>query len=197
MVTVDYQVGASANDGYWIPAYGLFEAAGLDGDLMGDYFDTFPLCSFARFTGVTIPAGATINVATLQLYFKEIGQGSTPKCTIYADDQVNPSAVSSSSDGEGRTKTTAGVASNLPADGTWWTSGSLVSVIQELVNSYSYASGSAMQLLFLGDADGSGSIFVESYDTDPTKAAKLHIEYTAAGGSVAVPIFVDSFRRRR
>lgn len=181
---VDYQVGASADDGYWITDLLIFSNTDL---LWLGNLDMYPMNAFVRFTGVTIPAGATITSATLQLYFKSVEYGSDPKCTIYADDQSNPSVVSSGSNGDGRTKTTANAAAELPEAGTWWTSPSLVSVIQELVNSYSYASGSAIQLFLLGNVAGSGYIKVYDYGTDSSKSAKLHIEYT---GVRAQAIFI-------
>jgi len=176
--TVNYQVGAGADDGYWI--VDVFANDAEDGDICGDYFGD-PFTLFLRFTGVTIPVGATITASKIQLYYRfseEYDEGADPKCTIYADDQANPSAVSSVSDGDGRTKTTASVAADLPESGTWWDSPELKTIIQELVNSYSYASGSAMQFLLPGNPAGAGCIFIHSYDTAPLKAAKLSITYT-------------------
>lgn len=187
-------MGASADDGYWATAYALFDNAGADGDALGN-ISTYTINVFCRFTGVTIPAGATINSATLQLYFKTVWSGDDPKCTIYADDQSNPSAVSGYSNGDGRAKTTASVAAELPESGTW-SSYTITAIIQELVASYSYASGNAMQFLLIGNNAGNGYIAIHSYNTDATKAMKLSIVYTEAASGSVIPVFMNQYRRR-
>jgi hypothetical protein len=49
---------------------------------------------------------------------------------------------------------------------------------------YSYAAGSAMQIIIKSPTSGSSNwTRVITYDSDPTKAAKLHIEYTEAAAS--------------
>lgn len=189
MTAVDYQVGANENDGYWFTAYSVFDTTYV---AMGS-FGGQQVSSFVRFPGVTIPNGATITAATLQLYYSSLPSGTDPRCEIYAEDAATPGAVTGYANGDAKTKTTAHVAADLPVSGTWWTSGSLVSIIEELMASYSYASGNAIQLLLLGNVSYDGYVIDKDYNDDPTKAAKLHIEYSVpASGS-----FVPPTRKRR
>ena len=181
---IDYQVGASANDGYW---YGTtFSNAGSN-LFVGRRTDG--ICTdFALFSAVTISNGATIDVAYIQLC-KYTYLGTIAACTLSFEDAADPSAISSIADGSGRTLTTNNVSwTPIAQNGTWFDSPSIVDVIQELVDSYSYASGANMQCLIAGSgASGDNYYRVYSYDyTGNELGPKLHIEYTeAAGGTWA------------
>lgn len=177
MGSQDYQVGAIADDGFWITDFEEFSY--VEGVPIGE-FEGSSINGFCRFPSVVIPAGATITAATIQLYYDSVQEGDDPRAIIYAVDEANPSAISSYGDGDGRAKTSASVAAALPTSGTWWTSPSLVAIIQELVDSYSYAGGAAMEFVFEGDVSYSGCVLFYDYDVDSTKAPKLHIEYTEA-----------------
>lgn len=190
MTTVNYQVGAGGDDGYASDGE-PFNVSGT-AYYIGYYFLSGAYTTFLRFTGVTIPAGSTINSAKLQLYLYQGYSSCTVK--IYADDQSNPSAPTTSSNLLGRTKTTNYASATGPTSGTWWDSPSLVSVIQELVDSYSYASGSAMQFIIVNNSASNSCSFF-SYNYGSSYGAKLIIEYTAPSGSV-VPVIMSQYRRR-
>ena len=184
---IDYQVGASANDGYW---YGTtFSNAGSN-LFVGRRTDG--ICTdFALFSAVTISNGATIDVAYIQLC-KYTYLGTIAACTLSFEDAADPSAISSIADGSGRTLTTNNVSwTPIAQNGTWFDSPSIVDVIQELVDSYSYASGANMQCLIAGSgASGDNYYRVYSYDyTGNVLGPKLHIEYTeAAAGKPAANV---------
>lgn len=175
MATVDYQVGSNANDASWFDVFWVNEPG--YGVTFGR-FETYTLKAFVRFANVTLPAGATIVTAYLSFYY--MGRdGTPPACKIYAEKAANPTAINSPGDGDGRTKTTAYINQTHPTSGTWWNTGELKTVIQELVDSYSYASGAAMQFIVVGPSSGSGTNMGYSYQRDDNSsyAAKLHIEY--------------------
>lgn len=175
MVTIDKQVGANADDGYWMaPSTFSYDSVVLAlGGLYG-----YAINVFCRWTGITIPAGAKITSAYVSFRFYSYS-GTPPKCTLYFEDAANPSAISSASDGNGRVKTTANISVTGPTSGEWWNTGSIVSIIQELVDSYDYSSGAAMQMIINGVA-GNGVSRQSAYEygtADGRWAPKLHIEY--------------------
>lgn len=183
--TVDYQVGASADDGYW--AGSSFRASnsytvGRVGHDASAYNHLF-----SRFAGVTISAGATITAAKISAYYGG-SSGWTGTGRLYFNDAANAVAPTNSTEADALALTTAYIDWN-PAwsdPGKWYDSGSITAIIQELVDSYSYASGSAMQLVWKGTNTDNSWGGVRLYDyTGNAHGLKLHIEYTeaAAGGN--------------
>jgi len=169
--TVDYQVGASGDDCMWDP--------------YGDFFPTYPNLNMGgrskfavRFASVTIPDGATIDTSYLSFRYYS-SRGTPPVCTLSAEDAANPSQITSCSDGASRTLTTNNIEITSPTSGSWWNSDSLNTIIDELMMSYSYASGSAMQFIVVDTLNLSYGA-VSSYDHYSGYAPKLHIEYTEA-----------------
>ena len=176
--TVDYQVGASANDGFYDIDYSYFYSA--DELRYGSASANFRYVGFARFTGVTIPVGATITTANLQFLIYS-AYGSHPLLDIYFEDAANPGAITDAADGEGCTRTTATVQSTPNTTSGWWTTSDISSIIQELVNSYSFASGAAMQAIVRPPAISGSNQYgkARAYDyTGNVSGPKLHIEYT-------------------
>ena len=172
MVTLDYQVSTPEDDGYWIAPM-TFSYGSVDLVLGG--LSTHPIKVFCRWTGITIPAGAKITSAYVSFRFRD-SSGTPPKCTLYFEDAANPSAISSMPDGDKRVKTTANISVTGPTSGEWWNTGSIVSIIQELVDSYDYSSGAAMQMII----DGVTSSYSSSQSAyDGGWAPKLHIEYAS------------------
>ena len=131
-----------------------------------------------RFTGISIPKGATITSAKLE-FVAVTSQSSTASLTIRGDKEANaPEFTSSNSRISARPRTTA-VANWSPSA---WTSGNAYStadfrtVVQELVNQSSWASGNAMAFVITG----SGQRKAQSYDGNSSKAAKLTVTYDLA-----------------
>ena len=179
MTTLNYQVGASGDSGRcdntgYFTTYGIY---------VGNY-SLNTTDGWCRFTGVTIPVGSTITSAYIS-YYGGFGSVCPIASSIYFEKVANPSAPSSQSDYISRTKTTNHVSWNpsIFNFGTWYNSPDLTAIINELMSSYSYASGAAMQVLHYdaGSSDGS-FINATSYDDDSIHAPKLVIVYSS--GSV-------------
>jgi hypothetical protein len=175
---LDYQVSTPEDDGYWTEmwTFSNYSSTLALGCLAG-----YPTNVFCRWTGITIPAGAKITSAYVSFRFCYYS-GTPPECTLHFEDAANPSAISSASDGEDRVKTTANISVTGPTSGEWWNTGSIVSIIQELVDSYDYSSGAAMQMIINPGAESYGASRQSAYeDGYPAGlwAPKLHIEYAS------------------
>src|SRR4030042_6949419 len=137
---------------------------------------------FWRFQGITIPAGSTIDVAYLQAYDYSGDQSGTPQLIIYGVDEDHPPPPTSPADFDADPLTAASVDWDGAWTGvTWHTSPSIISIIQELLASYTI-SGDAM--MFQVKNDGGTTDRWNSwyfYETDSSRAPKLHIEYTEGG----------------
>jgi len=139
---------------------------------------------------VTIPDGATIDAAYLTLEF-DSGTLDEPDLTIYGEDTATPAAFSAGTATftiSGRSRTSASVnwgSTDLGGPGSFNTS-SIVSIIEELMASYSYASGAYMSILLTSRAnDANRDARIVLYDGSTTTAPLLHIEYTEGGGVTA------------
>ena len=178
MTTLDYQVAASADDGH-----GFYSGANIYnsgtllyfGQTIGNAYTTY-----VRWDGVTIPDGATIDEAYISMRY-DSKYGTPPTCTIYFEDDDDPAAVSNKTDLGARVQTTANVSWATPSTGEWVNTGSIISIIEELMASYSYASGAAMQVLVVGPQGGSTSNYskIRSYDYEGNDQGPiLHIKYS-------------------
>lgn len=183
MTTVEYSSAASNQDANEnnSGAVAINSTTALV-DAVNEYFGYY-------FAGVTIPNGATINVAYVTIYVPT-GTLDEPQHTIWFEGGSAPGVFTTVSFSiSGRTPTTATVVwdnANLGAPG-YFNTPSLVAIIQELMASYSYAAGAPMVMVIQGGADGTRDLESRFWDFDSstTYSAKLHIEYTAAsGGSV-------------
>jgi hypothetical protein len=132
-----------------------------------------------RFNNVTVPRGATITSAKLQVY-------SSQSQWIYVDVQFaaeasnNAATFSTSSKPSQRSLTTARV--NHSSDGswsanTWYDLDDISSVIQEVTNRTGWQSGNSLVIILKGTGGSYGRKFIASYDGDPTYAPKLVITY--------------------
>jgi hypothetical protein len=175
---VDYQVGAGANDGIVI-ASNIYPTHNY---LYFGFLMTNPRHFYCRWPNVIIPDGATVTKSYVSFCY-HTSDGTPPECVVYFENAANPAAPSSASDFKDRTKTTAkiNIAGPVLTDGDWWDTGSLNSILNELLGEHSYASpGAAMQLLEISSGSGTNYSSQFSYDGDSAKAPKLHIEYTEA-----------------
>jgi hypothetical protein len=180
-VTIDEQVGTSADDGFVEQSPGFLDAftearSGARGAF------TFEHDAWFRFTGISGLSGATIDVAYISLWGNNVDSG-TPLTKIYAEDAAAPAAPTDKADMDSKIRTTAGVDWDSPglSLSAFTASPSIVAVIQELADSYD---PSAIQIL--QDDDGSSQASnnhtrPSSYDQATAEAAKLHVEFTAAG----------------
>lgn len=187
IATVDKQVVASSDDAYhtqagW-PDYSHVDgvvyagAPGSAGATVGGW----------RWTGLNIPAGATITNAYVEL--NQEGYGFDLTSTLALEKSASPATFSSGSSPSSRwgNKTTfqiswAWAKSNPNA---WIKTPSLAAGIQELVDSY----GAVDSIVLLENGTGvtAGQYHSwKSYDSNSVFAAKFHVEYST-GGTVSSP----------
>ncbi len=200
MATLDYTVNVGSNDAWWDTSAINTGAAGFRLGTVGGAGGF--RSSFARWN-VTIPAGATIGTAyvTLTDWWNESTSASVTT-TIAGHDADNPAALTTQAGCVSATRTTATV-SFVWASGTAQTTDTehttpeLKTIIQELVNSYSYSSGAALTLLFdYASVSADRQLVFNAYDDSTTKAPKLHIEYTEAA-TTKIPILMNQYRQRK
>lgn len=170
---IDAQVAASADDGNWSTTLGSFannnttDQIGLNGYMH----------IFARWTSITIPAGAIIKNSYVKIYV-ENSENVAVSTTLFFNDIAIPTSPTSYSTAGAKVSTTEHVHWTLPAASGWAQSDDISAIIQELMTSYtSFANGSMMMLLFsdLSDADYND---VRTYDyAGNLHGAKLHIEW--------------------
>lgn len=136
-----------------------------------------------RFTGVSIPKGATITRAYLEFTVDETSSETT---SIVFNGQAADNAAAFSStayDVSKRSKTSASVSwNNIPA----WTSvgaklqsPDLSGILQEIVKRTGWASGNSLVILI----NGSGRRVARAYESGSSTAPLLHIEYLPAGST--------------
>ena len=176
--TVNYSVTATADDAIWVTANDPTFSNNWPYLILGRGGSSYN--NAMRFAGVTIPDGATIDVAYIT-FIADALAGTPPACILYFEDAANPSALSSAADGDARILTTAttSITGSAAAAGTAWHSPSLVLILNELMESNSYAAGAAMQCIIKNftsvnnqySAPASGN----NTNYDPPL---LHIEYT-------------------
>ena len=167
---IDEQVEASTDDGIasTSPSY---DAAYIKG-YVGAISD-FLYGSWYRFPGISGLSGAAITVAYIELYYDfRLG---TVLSTIYADDQEAPGYPEDGDDYWTRGLTDASVDWDAIGTGTWVQSPSIVSIIQELADSYD---PSVIQIIHKGRGTGTNYWSCDMWDGEPNRAPKLYIEYT-------------------
>src|SRR3990172_4251525 len=179
--TLNFQVGASLDDTYVKNATESNNPTAVDlfvGEAGGNIYD-----SGYRWTGITIEDNSTIDVAYISLYLDFIDSSGTIKTIIYFEDVSSPAQFDGATWVPARTKTTASttwdINSGAPeTQGAFNNSPSIVSIIQELIDTYTYSSG-VMAFFHLNNASPAWRYIIsDSYDGVQANAAKLHIEYT-------------------
>jgi parallel beta helix pectate lyase-like protein/K319-like protein len=139
-----------------------------------------------RFTGVTVPAGATIIRAYIQ-FEAEATQSEATSLILRGEAADDPATFASTDGGiSSRPRTAASAIWSPPA---WTVMGEaglgqrtpdLEHVIQEIVDRPGWASGNAIAILITG----TGKRTARTQEIDPTGAALLHVEY----GGLAQPL---------
>ena len=134
-----------------------------------------------RFTGVTLPPGATITAAWVQFQVDEVSTAAA-SVTVAGEAADNAGAFTTTARSiSTRPRTTADrgldarCRGRRPAARTAaQRTPDLAAVIQEIVGRPGWASGNALALMVTGD----GTRIAESFDGGAAKAPVLHIEYT-------------------
>jgi hypothetical protein len=137
-----------------------------------------------RFTGVSVPKGATITNAWVQFQTDEVDTVAT-NLTVYGEAADNATTfTTAASNVSTRARTTASAAWAPP---TWPTVGArttaqrtpnLSTVVQQIVNRTGWQSGNALALIITG----SGTRTAEAFESGAASAPVLHVEYTAGSG---------------
>lgn len=190
MATLNLQVGASTDDARNING-ALSKQTNPTTMHLGKFNTTDKYWNGFRFTGVTIPQGATITSATLDLYSAAVTGGTLAKTIWYGALETNGVTFNTTTVyPEGKPRTTATVTKDFTTS-AWTTTGfgidpvTVTTLVQEIVNQGGWSSGNA--LILLGYDNGSANtsyIGHNTYDSNTTRAAKLQIVYSSA---TAVP----------
>ncbi|MBI5670896.1 MAG: PKD domain-containing protein, partial [Chloroflexi bacterium] len=146
-----------------------------------------------RFTNVTIPAGATINSAFLQVYSTQ-SQWITINLRLAADASDNSAAFSANSRPSQRPLTNQRVAhaSNVLWNAnTWYNLDDMSPVIQEVVSRPGWQSGNSLSVIIQGTSAGSWARkFFRSFNGGATTAPRLIVTFTTSGGTQGAPAVV-------
>lgn len=130
-----------------------------------------------RFTGLTIPAGATITNAYLTLTAEDTNtEASSVAIVGEARDNAAPFTTANSNI-TGRPTTTVSINWTLPPwiSAQAYRSPDITAVIQEIVSRPGWSSGNALVLIL---TLGPGERDAVSYDQNSSAAPRLHVEYT-------------------
>lgn len=180
MPTINKQVSDNKDDGHW---YGSNFSTTTTTAYYGVNSAGVATHNYYRWTGVTIPVGAIITSATVSCYDHGSGVGTLPDGTkLYFHKSLNPAAPTNVTQANAlvSSATTNWVRPAMSNGGSWFAHPNVKDIIQELVDTYDYSSGSAM-MAFIISAAGSfgncGAIYMRDY-TGNTRGAKLDITYT-------------------
>lgn len=173
MATVNLIVEQSSDDAQ--------EATGGAVTLDGEY----PLANdvdewlAVRFQNVTIPAGSTINTATLTMY--ATGTHDDIHVDIYAEDGDAGTFTTDANNISGRSMTTGKADWDSDGVGAGDENVSVVTPIQEVISGGNWASGYDLALIL--DAQASCDFSFWAYDVSDTNCPRLDIDYTAPSGA--------------
>lgn len=183
MADIVSQVGIATDDGVW--RAGAFNSATDSILSLGTYAESDPYRSFALFRNISIPRGTKISSAYISFtFFNYVNDIDTVE--IYFENANSPAPISSIVDGDSRVKTTQHVSWEPPIvpTNTRIDTPDLSSVIQELVDSYSY-NNQTMQLIIIGSGSGTINKRILVYSYYPPNQSYSPILYisTAPGGA--------------
>ena len=178
MTTVNYQVGAGDDDAYENQDDTNFTLTGAVDQSASTTIGARTI-SGHRFTSVTVPKGADIITATLQLFILGTANDDI-NVDIHGEDADNAVDFAADADTINRVRTTAAVAwvqDSLITVAAFRSSPELKTVIQEIVNRGSWVSGNAIMILCKGKSDVTKACITRGHEDAPSEAAKLDITY--------------------
>lgn len=186
MATTTVQVSTSIDDARSTNSTGAFNSTSTS-LFLGKYSDGNDYYNGFRWTNVTVPQGATITSATIDLFSSQQTGGTTAKTIWHGEAVDNAAQFSSSHAPNSITTTTASdsydiTVSKFTALGFGVDSIVVTNSVQEIVNRAGWASGNA--LILVGHDNGSAaSSYVGSstYDRLSSRGAQLTINYTTGG----------------
>ncbi len=186
--TLDLQVGASADDDLINRLPTPTWSNTNDRFIAGSFTPTsFQWGASARFTGISIPAGATITVSYLTLISANTTATVTTNTDLCAENANNPTQNISYADHIGRTRTASVPWNSIAA----WTTGqsyqspSMNAPVQTVVDDNG-GTGNALKI-FWEDLNNRSSPDASrraaSWDHATSNPPAIHIEYTEGGGT--------------
>jgi hypothetical protein len=154
-------------------------------DTTFDPWTTSDLYEALRFVSVQVPQGAVITSATLQVYSPATGASNSLSGVASGENVGNaPAWTGTNYEISSAPKTSASVAiSGLPT----WTANAfndmadVTTIVQEIVNRCDWTQGNALKIFLLASSTSSHRR-TYTYDNDPSRAAKLIIDYTGCDG---------------
>ncbi len=132
-----------------------------------------------RFGNVPVPQGSVINNAHLEIYTN--GGWISVGFRMNADNVGNSLTFDSNHAPSSRSLTSANVvhSSNQKWNANqWYALNEINNVVQEVVNRSDWQSGNAMSIVLRGTGSSWGRIFGYAWETNPSLATKLVIDYT-------------------
>jgi hypothetical protein len=136
-----------------------------------------------RFNGITIPAGSTINRASLKICAHPYGLRAVLDGSIKGEAIDDAATFGANSRAIAKlTATTASTAWKWAEDqpwsaNEWYESPDISAIVQEIVNRPGWGFNNSVVILYVSDQDTSDDRMFWSFDGDPAKAAKLAITY--------------------
>lgn len=178
--TFDGQVAASEDDAREKEGGTSFSKTSTVNSMTSHTTDAQRYNAGMLFKSVTVPAGATIEAATLDLYVWHASADS-PNCAIYAEDVDSAVDFDADADVASRVKTGESVEwSEVDlATGQFHTSPDFMNVIQEIVDRPGWVSTQNICIIGRGKNDITREFAPSSYDRAAAEAPKLHIQYCA------------------
>jgi PKD repeat protein len=142
-----------------------------------------------RFTGVSIPAGATVTSARLELTAAAT-QWNAVSFEMAAEAAGNSAPFTATSRPSQRTLLTPRVAHSSDAQwvaGTRYALEDIAAVIQAAVSQPAWASGQALSVVVRGTSGAWARKFISSVEAGAAAAPRLVVTYTGGGGPVNLP----------
>lgn len=145
-----------------------------------------------RFTGVNIPAGATIDAAYLHVYVKNKAYNLF-NCNIIGElDEDSPAFTETDYDMSGRTMTTASIhcSDNFGSleEARLKLTPDIKTVIQEIIDLPSWAYGNAISIFLENTGGASAETRMSAFESAGAQAAMLEIDYSTVGTSSIIHI---------
>jgi hypothetical protein len=153
--------------------------AGSAGVWLGTGQSTATSLTGLRFRGVSLPRGATIVSARLEVYSRQ-SQWLNLAFAIRGEAAGNSAAFAAGSRPSGRATTTQVVNHSSNAQwlaNTWYQVNDVAAVVQEIVNRGDWQAGNALALVLRGSGGAYARKFVRSYEDGATTSIRLVVTY--------------------
>lgn len=175
-----FPVSTGTDEGYEEPAAQTCSTAGgvAAGDMYWGYYGANDsTCPWMRYNSITIPAGSTINTATVT-YDVTSNRGTAVAGKVYGEAADNCAAITSSRKPSGITKVASTVNWSVPASTGIKTSPDISTIITDIVGRGGWASGNSICLFFWNDGTWTNTDMLDYSPGYSTNTSNLTITYT-------------------